>query len=93
MMKETRKDSRVQNHQDRKNQRWEDFERAVTGKKLILIGAGARLGRYLKKYGDSCESACVIDNDEAKQGLLLDEMVPEAFGLKEGKIKSSESST
>lgn len=93
MMKEIRKDSRIRNNQDRKNQRWEDFERAVTGKKLILIGAGARLGRYLKKYGDSCESACVIDNDEAKQGLLLDEIVPEAFGLKEGKKKISDIST
>ncbi|MCI8994254.1 MAG: hypothetical protein HFI30_00995 [Lachnospiraceae bacterium] len=68
-------------------QAWADFEKETLQKKIILFGTGAACGYYFERYGDSKRLAGVVDNDSKKQGVQVDELIPEAFGLKAGETK------
>lgn len=62
---------------------WEDFDKEAAGKKVIVFGTGVCLSFYLEKYQQNARIDAVIDNDEKKQGYLLNQIVPEAFGIRQ----------
>ncbi len=77
---------------DLNQQTWNDFEREAGKRKIVLFGGGACCGCFFEWYGDKFELEGVVDNDKRKQGLDLDELIPEAFGLKAGKKTISDRS-
>lgn len=74
---------------DVSGQIWECFEREAGQKKVILFGCGAFADCYFRRYGDAVLLDGVIDNDSKKQGMRVDEIIPEAFGLIKGEKKIS----
>lgn len=60
-------------------QTWDMFEEAKKSKKVFVFGTGVCAGLYWTRYGYNAEIAGVIDNDIAKQGMMIGDLVPEAF--------------
>lgn len=71
-------------------QTWEDFEKAIKGKKVFLFGATPYADVYFRRYGRTAVLDGVIDNNRSKQGSRIGEFIPEAWGLEQGEMKISD---
>lgn len=62
-----------------KKQTWEDFGRAISGKKLFLFGTGAGADYFFRKYKNRYHVAGILDNDARRHGFTAGDIVAEAF--------------
>ena len=64
---------------------WDDIGQICAGKKVVIYGLGTGIRQFLDKYGGTAyktvpDIKAVIDNDIRKQGKMLGDLLPEAFG-------------
>ena len=72
-------------------QSWEEFEAAVKGKKLFLFGTGACAGIYFERCkGNRVTLEGILDNDSAKWGMRMDDIVQESFRSGVGDMRISD---
>lgn len=60
-------------------QTWDDFDRAVKGKKLYLFGAGAGADYFFTRYGDRYLVTGILDNDERWHGYAAGDVMVRVF--------------
>lgn len=60
-------------------QTWDDFDRAVQGKKLYLFGAGAGADYFFTRYGDRYLVTGILDNDERWHGYAAGDVMVGVF--------------
>lgn len=60
-------------------QTWDDFDRAVKGKKLYLFGAGAGADYFFTRYGDRYLVTGILDNDERWHGYAAGDVMIRVF--------------
>ena len=75
---------------DWNEQTWKAFEKEAEKKKVFLFGVGAGAGYYFDRYQKEVKLDGAIDNDGWKYGFYVDEIIPEAFGIKNSKVKISD---
>lgn len=72
------------------NQTWEEFEVASKGKNVFLFGTAACARIYFEHYkGQKAALEGILDNDSAKWGMRMDDIVPESFRSGAGEIRIS----
>lgn len=62
-----------------KEQTWDEFDRAVSGKKLFVFGTGAGANYFFTNYKNRYEVAGIVDNDERWHGFTAGDVLAEAF--------------
>lgn len=62
-----------------KKQTWEDFECAVSRKKLFLFGTGAGAGCFFRRYKNRYRITGIVDNGEQWHGFKAGDILTEAF--------------
>lgn len=71
-------------------QTWEEFEAAAKGKKVFLFGTSACARVYIERYkGQGAVLEGILDNDSAKWGRRMDDIMLEAFRSGVGEIRIS----
>lgn len=71
-------------------QTWEEFEAAAEGKKVFLFGTAACARIYIERYkNQGAVLEGILDNDSAKWGRRMDDIVPEAFRSGVGEMRIS----
>lgn len=78
----------ISNDEELNKQEWEAFEQAAVNRRVFLFGAGAGAVFFWDKYEDSIAIEGVIDNQDEKQGLVMDEAIADAYGHFNMKVKS-----
>lgn len=72
------------------NQTWEEFEVASKGKKVFLFGTAACARIYFEHYkGQKAALEGILDNDSAKWGRRMDDIMLESFRSGAGEIRIS----
>lgn len=70
-----------------REQTWEDFEYALSGKKLFLFGTGAGADYFFTKYKNRYQVTGILDNDARWHGFTAGDMLVEAFDSVNDNVK------
>lgn len=62
-----------------RTQTWEDFEYALSGRKLFLFGTGAGADYFFTKYKNRYQVAGILDNNARWHRFTAGDMIVEAF--------------
>lgn len=65
---------------------WEEIERVCAYHNIIVYGLGKRASNLFERLGTQYAIAEVIDNDRSKQGMRVDELLPETFQTSGGSV-------
>lgn len=65
---------------------WHDIGQICVGKKVVIYGLGVGMREFLDSVSHKIVIEAVIDNAIQKQGKLLGDLLPEAFGTNREKI-------
>lgn len=70
-----RRNSYITNDTQIKDQTWDEFERALSGRNLFLFGVSISIRIFFKKYENRLQITGIVDNDSAKQGFKLKDFI------------------
>lgn len=65
---------------------WEEIERVCAYHNIIVYGLGKRASDLFERLGTQYAIVGVIDNDRSKQGMRVDELLPETFQTSGGSV-------
>ena len=82
-----KKNWHISNNVELNQKTWDDFDKELVDKTLVLFGIGDGADFYYYKYGETASADIIIDNNSELHGIEAQKIISEAIDEKHKNIK------